>query len=383
MTDVSQCTLELSDGSGPAIDQQRLVNSYLPSLTRREFMAALSAISACAFCAPAFADRSARPASSHKEDWRWLVGRWDVWHRRLKERLAGSNEWEEFAGKSVLWLVMSGLGTIDDNTMELPGGAYRGLTLRAFDPASGKWSIWWVDGRNPTRIDPPVLGGFSGDVGAFFGRDTFKGRPILVRFRWNDIRGPRPWWEQAFSTDEGATWEVNWRNYFTRTAARPAPWPTEANAPKDFDFLVGEWKVRHRRLKKRLANGHDWEEFGGTLSNWPVLGGHGNVGDNVMDFPSGVVRGVSLRTFDPTAKQWSSWWLDTREPSVIGAPLRGSFANGVGTFIGEDTLEGRALKTREQWSQMTPRSARWEQASSADGGQRWETNWISTFARTR
>ncbi|MGH8176061.1 MAG: hypothetical protein ACREV5_07375 [Steroidobacter sp.] len=303
-------------------------------------------------------------------------------HCRLKERLTGSNEWEKFSGKSVLWLALGGLGTIDDNTIELPDGTYRGLSLRAFDGKSGKWSIWWVDGRNPTRIDPPVLGGFTGDVATFFGRDTFKGRSIVVRFRWSDVHGPRPWWEQAFSTDEGGAWEVNWRNYFTRTSAAPTPLPKLADAPSDFEFLVGAWNVRHRRLKKRLANSHEWEEFGGTLANWPVLGGHGNVGDNIMEFPSGIVRGIGLRAFDPAAKQWLSWWLDGREPSAIGPPLRGSFANGVGTFIGDDTLDGRAIKTRVQWSQITPRSARWEQASSGDDGRTWETNWISTFART-
>ena len=32
-------------------------------------------------------------------------------------------------------------------------------------------------------------------------------------------------------------------------------------------------------------------------------------------------------------------------------------------------------------SDMTATSARWEQASSADGGNTWETNWILEFQR--
>jgi len=35
----------------------------------------------------------------------------------------------------------------------------------------------------------------------------------------------------------------------------------------DFDFLVGRWRVHHQKLKERLANSHEWIEFGGTLSN--------------------------------------------------------------------------------------------------------------------
>jgi len=318
---------------------------------------------------------------THSSDWDWLVGNWDVWHRRLKERLVGDTRWEEFRGKSALWHAMGGRGTIDDNVIELPEGTYRGVTLRAFDPGTGKWSIWWLDGRDPTHIDPSVVGGFDGDIGTFMGRDTFKGRPILVRFRWQDIHGSRPWWEQAFSADEGANWEVNWRNYFTRTAAEPTPLPAMAGAPRDFDFLVGSWDVRHCRLRRRLVGSHAWDSFDGTLVNWPVLGGHGNVGDNVMAFTDGTVLGVGLRAYDPLTKQWLSWWLDKRTPSTIEPPVRGAFANGVGTFIGDDTLDGRPIKTRVVWSRITPHSARWEQSCSADGGATWELNWVSDFTR--
>ncbi len=356
------------------------------ALSRRDFIKALTlAGGAAALGLPGLAmagpQSSASAVSEHTRDWQWLVGNWNVWHRRLKERLVGDTHWEEFAGKSALWLAIGGLATIDDNIVELPQGTYRGLTLRAFDPGTGKWSIWWLDGRDPGHIDPPVLGGFDGNSGTFIGHDTFKGRPILMRFRWLDIHGPQPWWEQAFSTDDGASWEVNWRNYFTRTAAEPTPLAVLADAPHDFDFLVGNWKVQHRRLRQRLVGSHAWDSFDGTLLNWPVLGGHGNVGDNVMALPSGTVRGIGLRAYDPTAKQWLSWWLDGRTPSTIEPPVRGRFADGVGTFIGNDTLDGRPIQTRVVWSRITPRSARWEQSCSSDGGASWELNWVSDFTR--
>lgn len=348
-------------------------------LNRRELIAAGSAFALS--MSPFALAQPKSPQSAHAHDWDWLVGQWDVSHRRLKDRLAGSSEWQEFSGKSALWLTMGGLGTIDDNSVELPGGAYRGMSIRAFDPESGKWSIWWLDGRNPTRIDPPVLGRFHGDTGTFFGRDTFKGRPIVVRFQWNEVHGQRPWWEQAFSMDEGKSWEVNWRNYFTRTSARATGLPKLADAPRDFDFLVGEWRVRHRRLRERLVGSNAWDEFDGTLVNWPVLGGHGNVGDNVMEFPDRTVRGIGLRAFDPATREWLSWWLDGRSPAVINAPLRGTFKDDIGTFIGDETVAGRTVRSRVRWSRITSRSAQWEQASSADGGKTWETNWISEFVR--
>lgn len=349
---------------------------------RRQFIAALGAVTTSSLLGiPAFAAAPAAGVNAHTHDWQWLLGTWDVWHRRLKDRLAGSDDWEEFPGKSVFWMTMGGLGNVDDNVIDIPSGTYRGLSIRAFDPRTGTWAIWWLDSRAANRIEPPVRGGFKTDTGTFVGRDEFKGRPIVMRFRWSDVHGARPWWEQAFSPDDGASWEVNWRNYFTRTSKQPVPLPRLADAPKDWDFLVGSWKVKHRRLRERLVGSDQWDEFGGTLVNWPVLGGKGNVGDNVMEFPGGTVRGVGIRAFDDASGQWSSWWLDGRDPADIAAPLRGRFADGVGTFTGDDTLKGRAVTTRVQWSRITSRSARWEQSSSADGGATWESNWISEFAR--
>lgn len=150
----------------------------------------------------------------------------------------------------------------------------------------------------------------------------------------------------------------------------------------DWAFLVGSWKVQHRRLKERLAGSTEWEEFAGTCVNWTTLGGEGNVDDNVLELPSGTYRGVGMRAFDANTRQWSIWWLDSRK-TTIDPPVRGGFKDGVGTFIGDDTLRDRPVKVRFQWSQITPTSAHWEQAFSPDGGATWETNWRMDFTRVR
>jgi hypothetical protein len=74
-------------------------------------------------------------------DFDFYIGSWRVHHRRLVERLAGSDDWEAFEGSSTAWPILDGAGNIDDNVLELPAGTYRAISLRTFDPATDRWSI--------------------------------------------------------------------------------------------------------------------------------------------------------------------------------------------------------------------------------------------------
>ena len=153
-------------------------------------------------------------ASEH--DFDFLMGRWRVLHRRLRERLAGNNDWQEFDGTCSAQPLLGGQGNVDDNVLNLPAGAYRAASFRAFDAQTRRWAIWWLDARWPHTVGMPVVGGFEGGVGTFYADETLDGRPIRVRFRWTHTRTPSPCWEQAFSPDAGETWEVNWMMRFVR-----------------------------------------------------------------------------------------------------------------------------------------------------------------------
>ncbi|HMH87817.1 MAG TPA: hypothetical protein VK523_04195 [Steroidobacteraceae bacterium] len=151
------------------------------------------------------------------DDFDFLTGSWRVRHRQLKERLAGSQEWIEFPGTTVAQKLMGGHANFDDNVLELPGDAYRAVTLRAFDAKTNQWSIWWLDGRTPSGpLDPPVRGRFEDGVGTFYADDSYQGKPIRVRFIWSNITASSCQWEQAFSGDQGAHWETNWIMTFER-----------------------------------------------------------------------------------------------------------------------------------------------------------------------
>lgn len=165
----------------------------------------------------------------------------------------------------------------------------------------------------------------------------------------------------------------------------PSPVPTSLTPPgtdgrNDFDFLAGRWHVVHRRLRERLAGCTAWEEFAGTCEARGIIGGLGNVDDNVLELPGGPYRAATLRVFSPAPKLWSIWWIDGRDP-VLGPPVHGGFKDGVGAFHGDDVLDGRPIRVRFLWSAVTARSARWEQAFSPDGGTTWEENWVMAFER--
>ncbi|PYK86640.1 MAG: DUF1579 domain-containing protein [Verrucomicrobia bacterium] len=155
-------------------------------------------------------------AGDSRHDFDFFMGNWRVHHRRLKERLANNHEWVEFEGTCTGQKILGGLGNIGDCVLDLPGGAYRGVALRAYDPEKKQWSIWWLDGRSPGQVDVPAVGRFENGVGTFYADDTLKGKPIRVRYLWTRVTSNTPHWEQAFSVDAGETWETNWTWDFTK-----------------------------------------------------------------------------------------------------------------------------------------------------------------------
>jgi len=153
-------------------------------------------------------------AEATARDFDFLLGSWNVANRRLKRRLAGADDWEEFAATSVARPILDGSGNEDVFTTDHDGG-FVGMSFRFFDSERQRWAIYWADSRRPGELDPPLFGHFDGEVGVFHGEDVFKGRPILVRFVWSGVTTSTPRWEQAFSDDGGRTWETNWVMDFT------------------------------------------------------------------------------------------------------------------------------------------------------------------------
>ncbi len=152
-----------------------------------------------------------------------------------------------------------------------------------------------------------------------------------------------------------------------------------------FDFLVGTWRIQNRRLVGRLRGSTEWQEFEAMIEGQKLPGGLGNL--DCLHIPRHPNDGkpydlVDLKVFDPASQVWSMVQSDNRS-GQLGKPLTGRFANGVGDFTGDDTLDGKPIVVRFRWHEITSTSARWEQAFSPDAGQTWETNWTMLLTRER
>ena len=161
----------------------------------------------------------AASTTSSANDFDFLVGKWKMHNRRLNKRLENCNDWTEFDSSDENSKILSGTADIDTYyTTEMPGlegKPFEGVTLRLFNPKTRLWSLNWV-ASNVGVLDPPVVGSFENGVGHFFTKDTLNGKPIIMMFRWDARDKNRPIWGQAFSADNGKTWEWNWYNVSER-----------------------------------------------------------------------------------------------------------------------------------------------------------------------
>ncbi|MEU3454903.1 hypothetical protein ABZ671_15070 [Micromonospora sp. NPDC006766] len=149
-----------------------------------------------------------------------------------------------------------------------------------------------------------------------------------------------------------------------------------------FDFFTGTYDVVNRWRTDFLdpAEGADrWEEFPGVTRASVHFDGRASFDE--ITFPTKDFAGLTLRLYDPAADAWSLYWASKRTGTLF-PPVTGRFGtDGTGVFRGDDEHDGRRIRARFIWSEITENSAHWEQAFSVDGEQTWITNWHMHFTR--
>jgi len=148
-------------------------------------------------------------------DFDFEFGEWRAHLSRLIAPLAGSTEWVEYEGTSIVRPIWDGRANLGELDVTGPAGRIEGLSLRLFGPEARQWRIHWASSRDGL-VGDAMVGGFTDGRGEFFGGDTLDDRPIVARFIFSEITPTAFRLEQAYSADGAETWEANWVATFTR-----------------------------------------------------------------------------------------------------------------------------------------------------------------------
>ena len=163
------------------------------------------------------------------------------------------------------------------------------------------------------------------------------------------------------------------------SAAGTAPSAAAArDGQHDFDFNTGVWHTHIRRILDPLSGGTHAIELNGTVTVRKVWNGRALLEEIETDGPNGHWEGLSLFLYNPAAHQWSQNFVNSKVGQLT-TPLVGSFSNGRGELFGQDTIDGRTILVRGEWSDIKPDSHQYEESYSADGG----TTWVRAFTANK
>ena len=153
-----------------------------------------------------------------QHDFDFHFGTWETHIKRLTQPLSGSKDWVEMKGTVKVQPIWGGRGNFEE--IDARGGSMHleGMTLFLYNPESRQWSQTFGS-IDEGKLGEPMMGEFKDGRGEFYSQETYKGRTVLVRFVWSDIKPDSHHVEQAFSEDGGKTWETNFIADLTRSCA--------------------------------------------------------------------------------------------------------------------------------------------------------------------
>lgn len=347
--------------------------------------------------------------TSSKNDFDFFAGQWTIRNRKLKSRLNNSTDWLEYNGTNNVKQILIGIGLTNNNRSVVAGQPFEGVGLTLFSPQTRLWSIYWASSRTGI-LDwrNPVVGSFEGNIGTFYCVDSFNGKPVIVMARWDKTNPDKAIWSQAFSADNGKTWEWNWYMHEDRvveddqqklqrllTFDTKTPIPalsfdnngeliikaSATSSHHDFDQLTGKWKMYHKKLKARLVNNNEWIDLESMDINYgATLNGLGNSDLYKANFDGVPFEGYTIRLFNPETKLWSLFWVPS-STGILDPPVVGSFENGIGHFFCKDVYQGKNVIVMFRWDMRDREHPIWSQAFSPDKGKTWEWNWINVKYR--
>jgi hypothetical protein len=148
----------------------------------------------------------------------------------------------------------------------------------------------------------------------------------------------------------------------------------------DFDFNLGRWKVHIAALHQPANGAGRWNTFDGTAVVRKVWDGRSQLEEIQADGAAGHLEALVLFLYNAQSHQWSKAFAASGD-GQLGQPMFGEFKDGRGEFYDQELFHGRIALLRAVWSNITPSSQDFEEASSDNGGRTWQPYFVAKFVR--
>ena len=150
----------------------------------------------------------------------------------------------------------------------------------------------------------------------------------------------------------------------------------------DFDFNLGVWHTHVRRIADPFSQTGSFTELDGTVTVRKVWGGKAQLEEIEADGAKGHWEGLTLFLYNPEAKEWSQNYVNGKS-GVLDPPLIGSFKDGRGELISQDTFQNKTVLVKGVWSEIKPDSHHFDEYISRDGGETWSRAFIAVLTRVQ
>jgi hypothetical protein len=157
---------------------------------------------------------SAETLRDGSHDFDFSHGLWHTHVTRVLDPFDGGTHTVTLEGTKTSHSLWGGKAWIEEIEADGPTGHWEGMTLFVYNPAAHQWSQTYVDSSGD--IDAPTIGSFKNGRGEFYGTEAHKGRNVLVRGVWSDIKPDFHHYEIALSQDGGRNWVTAFKADLTR-----------------------------------------------------------------------------------------------------------------------------------------------------------------------
>jgi hypothetical protein len=138
-------------------------------------------------------------------------------------------------------------------------------------------------------------------------------------------------------------------------------------------YFVGNWKEAGK------STAHGMEGPVSSTQKWEWMpGGFFLVGHSSNKSPMGSFTIMSVVGYDPASKMYTYNIFDSWGDAFLA---KGTVSGDTWTWTTEMMMEGKMMKSRTTWKEISPTEYRLNYGSSTDGGSTWSSDMDTTFTK--